>query len=169
MNKYKTGHKLSFVSMVFSIFLNSALYGTLTYFIGTMVDLGLEKNLSEMFSLSKLLVVIALLSLVVGFVTSFIENGWINLSMNQLKKDYIDQVLDQDILEVQKEKIPRYFSNLTNDFDRYETKYIKSIPQMIGMGAQFSIALVLLSVVNPALVIVPIVMLVMMWNRSKKE
>lgn len=169
MNKYKTGHKLSFVSMVFSIFLNSALYGTLTYFIGTMVDLGLEKNLSEMFSLSKLLVVIALLSLVVGFVTSFIENGWINLSMNQLKKDYIDQVLDQDILEVQKEKIPRYFSNLTNDFDRYETKYIKSIPQIIGMGAQFSIALVLLSVVNPALVIVPIVMLVMMWNRSKKS
>ncbi|NLC42460.1 MAG: ABC transporter ATP-binding protein [Erysipelothrix sp.] len=169
MNRFKIGHKYSLIAMIVIFAISSALYGLQSYYIGTLVDLGLEKNLPGMIELAKILLLLAGGTLFVDMISAYITNRWIYLSMNQLKKDYIDNVLNQDILDVRKSKIPKLFSNLTNDFDRYEEKYINNFIRLLSMVLQFITAIILIGTVNVYLMLVPFIMLAIMWGRSKKS
>lgn len=169
MNKIKTGNKAGLFLVGLTIFLDSVLYGFLTYLIGILIDLGTQQKLSEMIELTKIMIVLAVVLLFTGLLLSVIQSRWISVTMTELKRDYINQVLNQDIIDVQKDRIPQMYSNLTNDFDRYETKYIEKIPEVISMVAQFLIAVVLIGTVSPGLMVVPFIMMVLLWNSSKKN
>lgn len=169
MNKIKTGNKAGLFLVGLTIFLDSVLYGFLTYLIGILIDLGTQQKLSEMIELTKIMIVLAVVLLFTGLLLSVIQSRWISVTMTELKRDYINQVLNQDIIDVQKDRIPQMYSNLTNDFDRYETKYIEKIPEVISMVAQFLIAVVLIGTVSPGLMVVPFIMMVLLWNSSKEQ
>ncbi len=167
--KHKYGERAGLILMSGLIFLSSGLYALMTYNIGRMVDFGLAKNLSAMDPLARWMIVLGMAILAIELLAALARTGWIQRSMNALKKDYLDGLLDLEVVQLQKDQIPRMYSNLTNDFDRYETKFIKNIPELIGMSASFVFSLILLATVNLFLMLVPITVLVFFWWRSQKS
>lgn len=166
---HRYGDKAGLLLLSLLIFLSSGLYALMTYSIGRMVDFGLAKNLPAMDPLARQLVFLGLVILAVELLAALARTGWIQRSMNLLKRDYLDGLLDLEVIQLQKDRIPQMYSNLTNDFDRYETKFIKNIPELIGMSASFIFSLVLLATVNLLLMIVPVVILLFFWWQSKNS
>ncbi len=166
--KYKYGDSRRLMVVAFLIFLSSGLYALVTYNIGQMVDFGQAKDLPAMNGLARFMILLGLANLIVDLLSSYAQSGWIEYSMKAMKRHYLDGILDQEVIQLQRERLPKMQSNLTNDFDRYETKFIKNIPELIGMAAAFLVALVLLGTVNPLLMLLPMVMLAYFWSRSKK-
>lgn len=167
--KHRFGNSRGLILVTVLIFVSSGLYALLTYFIGQMVDLGQEKNLSAMNGLARTMILLGLANLIVDLLSSYIQSGWIEQSMKGMKRHYLDGILDQEVIQLQKERLPQMQSNLTNDFDRYETKFIKNIPELIGMMAAFTVALILLGTVSLGLMLLPVGMLAYFWSRSKKS
>ena len=85
-----------------------------------------------------------------------------------MKARYIDQLLEQDITQLQKDQTPKYLSNLTNDFDRYEDKYLKNILRLIEMVLNFLMAVVLIATVNVYLVVIAFILLGIFVTLSSK-
>ena len=168
-SKHKYGDKKGLILLTLFIFIAGALGALMTYAIGTMIDLAMNKDLAAMNELAIQLILLATGSLLIALTNAFIESRWLAKSMNQLKQTYVDGLLNQEVIALQKDKIPQMTSTLTNDFDRYETKYIRNIPQIIGMLSQFIFAMILLSVINPYLMIIPLIMLLFFWKRSKNS
>lgn len=163
--KYGDTSRLFLVSLL--IFISSGLFALMNYNIGRMVDFGLAKNLPAMDPLARRMILLGVGILALDLMTALAKTYWIQQSMNQLKKVYLDDLLALEVIELQKDQIPQLYSNLTNDFDRYETKFIKNIPQLIEMGASFLFALVLLATVSPYLMSVPVGILLFFWWQSK--
>lgn len=166
--KYKYGDRPGLFLVATLIIISSGLYAAVTYYIGQMVDFGQAKNLAGMNSLAILLLVIIFLNLFIDLLSSYAQTAWIERSMKGMKQYYLDSVLDQEVIQLQRDQLPKMHSNLTNDFDRYETKFIKNIPQIIGMAAAFAVALILLGTVNLYLTLLPVGLLAYIWKQSKK-
>ncbi|MFZ2256682.1 MAG: ABC transporter ATP-binding protein [Clostridiaceae bacterium] len=167
--KHKYGDKGGLLLVTCLIFVSSGLFAYMTYNIGRLVDFGLAKNLPAMDPLARLMIILGLAILAVELLGALAKTSWIQRSMNQLKKAYLDGLLELEVVQLQKDQIPQMYSNLTNDFDRYETKFIKNIPILIGMGASFTASLVLLATVNLFLMIVPVAVLLFFWWQSKNS
>ena len=167
--KHKYGDKSGLFLLTCLTILSSGLFGLMTYYIGRMVDFGLAKNLSAMDPLARMMIFLGIAILAVELLGALAQTSWIQRSMNGLKKDYLNGLLDLEVVQLQKDQIPQMYSNLTNDFDRYETKFIKNIPMLIGMGSSFAVSLVLLATVNLFLMIVPVAILLFFWWQSKNS
>ena len=100
-----------------------SLSGYSVYLMRYITDYGLEKSLDEMFEVAKIMIVILGLSLIVNLIYTNIKSIYLNKSLNLMKRKYIEQLLEQDITQLQKDQSSKYLSNLTKEFDRYEDKY----------------------------------------------
>lgn len=166
--KHRYGDTGRLIPVAFLIFLGSGFYALLTYYIGQMVTLGQDKNITAMNELARVMILLGVVNLILDLLSSYLQTGWIKHSMQNMKNYYLNEILDQEVIQLQKDRLPQMQSNLTNDFDRYETKFIKNIPELMGMTASFTVALVLLSTVSPFLMVIPVGMLAYFWRRSKK-
>lgn len=167
--KHKYGDKTGLMLLCGLIFLSSGLYALMTYNIGRMVDFGLAKNLPAMDPLARWMILLGLAILAVELLAALVRTGWIQRSMTYLKNEYLDGLLALEVIQLQKDQIPQMYSNLTNDFDRYEAKFIKNIPELIGMSASFIFSLALLATVNPWLMVAPVLILLFFWWQSKNS
>ncbi len=169
LSKHKYGDRGGLFLVVLMIYLSSGLFALMTYFIGRMVDFGLAKNLDALNPLARLMIALGIAILAAEISGALARTAWIQRSMNLLKKDYLDGLLSLEVIQLQKDRIPQLYSNLTNDFDRYETKFIKNIPMIIGMAASFTFSLVLLATVNPFLMALPVAILGFFFWQSKNS
>lgn len=168
-SKEKLGDIKGLVMVVVFIIIAQGLGALMTYAIGKMIDFATSSNLDGMNSLAFKLIMLASATLVVALFNALFQSKWLERSMTTLKNKYVNDILQLDIVGVQKDKTASMYSVLTNDFDRYETKYIKNLLQLVSMIAQFVFAMVLLSVVSIWLMAIPLVMLGFFWNQSKRR
>lgn len=152
------------VFMTISVSLN----GYSVYLMRYITDYGLEKRLDEMFEVAKTMIIILGISLVINLIYTNLKSIYLNKSLNLMKRRYIDQLLEQDITQLQKDQTSKYLSNLTNDFDRYEDKYLKNVLKMVEMVLHFLMAVVLIATVNIYLILIAFVLLFVFIVLSSK-
>lgn len=152
------------VFMTISVSLN----GYSVYLMRYITDYGLEKRLDEMFEVAKTMIIILGISLVINLIYTNLKSVYLNKSLNLMKRRYIDQLLEQDITQLQKDQTSKYLSNLTNDFDRYEDKYLKNVLKMVEMVLHFLMAVVLIATVNIYLILIAFVLLFVFIVLSSK-
>ncbi len=168
-SKSKLGDTKGLIVVVVLILIAQGLGALMTVMIGSIMDFAMASKLDDMNALALNWILLATGSLVVALLNAFTQSKWLARSMTSLKNKYINDLLQLDIVGVQKEKTASMYSVLTNDFDRYEAKYTKNILNLINMVAQFLFSMALLSVVSPFLMVIPLLMLGFFWNQSKRS
>ena len=167
--KHRFGDRTGFLLVILLTFAGSGFYALMTYDIGRMVDFGMAKDLAAMDPMARRMILLGLVILATELLAALARTDWIRRSMARLKGEYLDGLLELEVIQLQKDRIPQMYSNLTNDFDRYETKYIKNIPELVGMLAAFVFSLVLLATVDVRLMILPVAMLGFFLWQSKNS
>lgn len=167
--KHRFGDRTGFLLVILLTFAGSGFYALMTYDIGRMVDFGMAKDLAAMDPMARRMILLGLVILATELLAALARTDWIRRSMARLKGEYLDGLLELEVIQLQKDRIPQMYSNLTNDFDRYETKYIKNIPELVGMLAAFVFSLVLLATVDFRLMILPVAMLGFFLWQSKNS
>lgn len=168
MKKVKYG-SIPWLILVTSVMIISvSLSGYTVYLMRFITDYGLEKRLDEMFEVAKIMILILGVNLIVNLIYTNLKSIYLNKSLNLMKQTYINQLLEQDITQLQKDQSTKYLSNLTNDFDRYEDKYLKNILRMVEMVLNFLMAVVLIATVNIYLVFIAFVLLMIFVTLSSK-
>lgn len=168
-SKSKLGDTKGLIVVFVLILIAQGLGALMTVMIGSIMDFALASKLDDMNALALNWILLATGSLVVALLNAFTQSKWLARSMTSLKNKYINDLLQLDIVGVQKEKTASMYSVLTNDFDRYEAKYTKNILNLVNMVAQFLFSMALLSVVSPFLMVIPLLMLGFFWNQSKRS
>ncbi len=167
-NKYAWGHKRSLVLMAIAALITSLVYAVTTLFTGQLIDFGMAKDMDNLLRVSLNIVIAASITFVLELISIYFTTNYVSNSMIQAKEYYITDVLNQEILNLQKDKVPRMYSNLTNDFDRYETKYIKNITVLVSMITQLIASMLLMASIHPVILIIPAFMFLFMWRTTKK-
>lgn len=159
MKKVKYGHKPWLAVNALHMALLVSLNGYNIYLIRAITDYGLAKQLDKMLETAMVMLGILVISLILDTFGTLLKSAYIEKSLTLMKTTYIYKLMEQDITQLQKEKCNDYRSNLTNDFDRYEDKYLKNILNIIHMSFQFIMAVIIVSTVSMYLVLVVFVML----------
>lgn len=152
------------IVMIVSVTIN----GYSVYLMRFITDYGLAKRMDDMFDVAKVMVIILGINFVINIIYTQLKSIYLNKSLNLMKARYIDQLLEQDITQLQKDQTPKYLSNLTNDFDRYEDKYLKNILRLIEMVLNFLMAVVLIATVNVYFVVIAFILLGIFVTLSSK-
>lgn len=156
--------------IVVSLFMtiSVSLNGYSIYLMRFITDYGLEKRIDDMFDIARIMIMILGINLVINLIYTNLKSVYLNKSLNLMKRRYIDELLNQDITQLQKDQTSKYLSNLTNDFDRYEDKYLKNLLRMVEMVLHFLMAVVLIATVNVFLVVIAFILLLIFVFLSSK-
>lgn len=168
LKKLKIGSKKWFVLAVIVALFTAIFNGLTIYLIRFLLEYGQAGEMNKLFEVAKWMMIFASVSLIVELFKSWVNAKYQEKSMLLMKKTYIEQLFKQDVTQLQKERTTQYLSNLTNDFDRYEQKFIVNLLNLVDMASNFLISLVLLVSVSPLLLIVVAVILVVFLTFSMK-
>ena len=159
MKQLHLGHRgWLFINIINMMFMTS-LNGLSIYLLRFITDYGLSKQLDLMLQTAQWMLLLLVFLLIADVIGTYLRSRYIESSLIMMKKAYINQLLNQDITQLQKEKVSVYRSNLTNDFDRFQDKYLLNLLQMIRMTLQFLMAVILVATVSYYLVIVAFILL----------
>ncbi|MBS3991285.1 MAG: ABC transporter ATP-binding protein [Erysipelothrix sp.] len=161
MKKLHLGHKGWLLLNIIGMVLMTVFNGFNIYLLRIITDYGLNKQIELMLETARWIILLLLLGLVVDLVGTYLRSQYIEQSLLLMKRHYVYSLLNQDITQLQKEKVSVYRSNLTNDFDRFQDKYLLNILQLIRMTLQFVMAVILVSTVSPYLVVVAFILLIL--------
>lgn len=168
MKKVKYGSIPWLFAVMIVMIVSVTINGYSVYLMRFITDYGLAKRMDDMFDVAKVMVIILGINFVINIIYTQLKSIYLNKSLNLMKARYIDQLLEQDITQLQKDQTPKYLSNLTNDFDRYEDKYLKNILRLIEMVLNFLMAVVLIATVNVYLVVIAFILLGIFVTLSSK-
>ena len=169
MKKLKLGHKPSLLLVLLFGLISAILNGMAIYSLRFITDYGLAKNMEGMLGVAKNLIIILIVISLVEIVNVNVKALYLRKSLILMKTTYINALMDHDITQVQKDKVSKYRSNLINDFDRYEERYLKPLLMVIRMLFQFVVALFLMGLIDLRLILVAILMLVIFGVISSKS
>lgn len=168
MKHVKYGHHGWLFINVINMALIATLNGWSIYLLRFITDYGLNKELDRMLQTAQLMLVILFGALILDSIGTLLKSKYIEKSLVLMKKTYIHHLMNQDITQLQKEKSNIYRSNLTNDFDRYEEKFLLNLLNITRMSLQFTMAVVLVATVSFYLVIIAFIMLVVFLNITSR-
>jgi ATP-binding cassette, subfamily B, bacterial len=161
MKKLHLGHKGWLLLNIIGMVLMTVFNGVNIYLLRIITDYGLNKQLDLMLQTAQWIILLLMLGLVVDLVGTYLRSQYIEQSLLLMKRHYVYSLLKQDITQLQKEKVSVYRSNLTNDFDRFQDKYLLNILQIIRMTLQFVMAVILVATVSIYLVVIAFVLLIL--------
>ncbi|PKM69920.1 MAG: hypothetical protein CVU94_01645 [Firmicutes bacterium HGW-Firmicutes-19] len=160
MRKLKLGNiPWLIVNVIHTIFFVS-LSGWNIYLLKVITDYGLAREMDKVLQTAQLMLAIMLGSLILDSIGTLLKSKYLETSLKQLKNHYIHQLMEQDITQLQKEQCNIYRSNLTNDFDRFEEKFLFNVLEIIHMASRFLMSVVIVATVSLYLVAVAFAMLV---------
>jgi len=168
MRKMKLGHiPWLIINAIHTIFMVS-LSGWSIYLLKVITDYGLNRQMDEVLKTAQLMLLIMVGSLILDSIGTLLKSKYLEASLKKLKNHYIHRLMEQDITQLQKDQCNIYRSNLTNDFDRFEEKFLLNILEMIHMSSRFLMAVVIVATVSIYLVAVAFVLLVVFMFITSK-
>lgn len=160
MRKLKLGNiPWLIINVIHTIFFVS-LSGWNIYLLKVITDYGLERQMDKVLQTAQLMLMIMLGSLVLDSIGTLLKSKYLETSLKKLKNHYIHRLMEQDITQLQKEQCNIYRSNLTNDFDRFEEKFLFNVLEIIHMTSRFLMSVVIVATVSLYLVGVAFALLV---------
>ncbi len=169
MKRVRLGHIPALVIMTIGLAVSSALNGVSIYMLRYITDYGINKDMPRMIETIKILLLVLLVILIVELLNINLKASYLRKSLILMKSKYISLLMSQDITQLQKENISTYRSNLINDFDRYEEKYLRNFLTLINMVFQFSVSLILVGLIEVKLVVGAFVLLFVFAYVSSKS
>jgi ATP-binding cassette, subfamily B, bacterial len=160
MKKVRYGSLYWLTLSALNMALMTSLRGISIYLLRYVTDYGINRQLDKMIETALWMGLILVVNLGLDLLNTWLKSNYIQHSLVMMKREYIDRLLKQDITQVQKEKASLYRSHLTNDFDRYQDKYLINLLDMFHLGFQFMMAVILVATVHVYLVIVAFVLLI---------
>src|SRR5690554_123495 len=160
MRKIKFGHRGWLAINLLNMSIFTTFNGISIYLLRYITDFGLNRELDKMLQTAQWMVVLLFASLFVSSISTLLKSEYIEQSLLLMKKKYIDNLLEQDITQLQKEITNTYRSNLTNDFDNFERKFLLNTLSMMQMMLQFLMAVVLVATISWMLVLVAFTLLI---------
>lgn len=160
MRKLKFGHIPWLIANVLHTAVYVSLSGWSIYLLKVITDYGLNRQMDKVIETAQLMMLILLGSLVLDTFGTLIKSKYLEASLKRLKNHYIHRLMEQDITQLQKEQCNVYRSNLTNDFDRFEEKFLLNVLEIIHMSSRFIMSVVIVATVSLYLVAVAVVLLV---------
>lgn len=168
LKQLKYGSKKWLVILTLALFLTHAIAGYATYLLRYITDYALSQEIDLLVDTAFLIVYVFAGRFLSDLVTTWAKKRYMGESLRLMKETYVRKLLEQDVTQLQKEYVTRYHSNLTNDFDRYEEKYLTNLVIVIQMAAQFIVALFLIANINPYLILAAFVMLILFVGLTSK-
>ncbi len=169
MKRVRLGHIPALAIMTIGLAVSSALNGVSIYMLRFITDYGINKDMPRMIETIKILLLVLLVILIVELLNINLKASYLRKSLILMKSKYISLLMSQDITQLQKENISTYRSNLINDFDRYEEKYLRNFLTLINMVFQFSVSLILVGLIEVKLVVGAFVLLFVFAYVSSKS
>lgn len=160
MKRNKFGNLKWFAIMALTSLISMGVSTIITFKMGELVDFAISKNLDAMINSGKLIIIVVFLTLILNSLDALAKTNYKKKAMEKLKRMYVDRLMQLKITQVQKDKVPTMLSQLTNDFDRYESKYVDKVTEFAGSISQFITSTVLLALIEPSLVFAAIGMLI---------
>lgn len=148
MNRLRWGKLSALWLMTVSIIIYSIINACIIYSVKDLLDYGIAKNTTAVLMSGQKTLITLLFLLIFRLITVYLKANYLKQSLLLLKTAYIEQLMNQDITQLQKDNIATYYSDLTNGFDRIEEKHFTSIINLITALSQIIIALVLLAIIN---------------------
>jgi ATP-binding cassette subfamily B protein len=168
MKRVMYGHRGWLLINVLNMAAVAALNGSSIYLLRFITDYGLNRELDKMLVTAQWMMAILFGALILNGLGTLLKSIYMEKSLILMKNTYIHHLMNQDITQLQKEKSNIYRSNLTNDFDRFEEKFLLNALKMATMALQFAMAVVLVATVSWYLVIVAFIMLVIFVNITSR-
>lgn len=160
MKKIRLGKIKNLVYLIFTTILSSFFYVSITVNLGDIVDFGYEGNLEGMLSLIPTFIGIVVLNLLIDIFNIRVKASYIKNSLILMKEVYIKKLLKQDITQLQKEHVPTYRSQLTQDMDRYEVKFFEQVAQFLSMVVMGISSIIILYTVSKFIALAAVVLIV---------
>lgn len=152
MKTIRFGHIPSLIVVTLAFVLSAALNGVSIYTLRFITDFGLSGDIERMMETVKILLVVLLAIFLIELISINLKSRYLKKSLIMMKSKYVSLLMLQDITQLKKEDVAMYRSNLTNDFDRYEEKFLQNLLNLIQMVLQFGVALVLVGLIEPTLI-----------------
>ncbi len=168
MKRNKFGSKKWFILMILTAFISMGVGALLSFRMGKLVDFAIAKDIDAMMTSGKIILVIVFGALVLNSLNAFTSTNYKKKAIESLKKQYVNGLLKLNITQVQKDKVPTILSELTNGFDRYESKYIDKLMDLVSNIAQLVTSTILLGSIHPSLVLASVAMVIIFGFVSSK-
>lgn len=153
MYKYRYGDKKSLMLLTLSLLFSAGLGGITLYALRFITDYAVAGEINKLLEISKLLLIAIIFELVFNLFTSYIKSVYLNKSMLSLRSTYVSKLFDLDIKNSSENDEQKYLSHLSNDMDRYETKFYVNLIELVEVTTLLVVSLFLLSTINLTLLL----------------
>lgn len=171
MDKLRLGDKKLLLLLSFASLLSASFGGLVLYSMRFVTDYAVAGNVSALVQISKFMFLIILLELGLHFLITKVKSIYLNKSVKDLKKFYIQDLFNLDILSLNSKSVNQYLSQLSNDMDRYEKKFYINLIELIGVSSQLLVSLIILASFHFSLFFIALglfVFFIFMANKSSK-
>lgn len=157
MKKYMLGNNKHWfvLTIIFKTLQTIAALGV-AIILSVLIDTINQKNIDLLYQMLLLSVGYAIMVGVITWISMRIEATFRKNALLNIKKDLISGVLNQNIVEFQKENSAKYISLFNNNLTVVEENYIKNIVSIIGSITMIILAVIMLLALNWIVAIVAI-------------
>lgn len=124
MYKLRFGEKKSLAFLTLSIFIGAAISGISLYALSYITDYAVAGQVSKLIQISKILLIVIIFELAFNLLISYLSSIYMNKSMVLIRTTYVGKLFDLDIKNLSDNDEEKYLSQLSNDMDRYEERFI---------------------------------------------
>lgn len=160
MRKKRFGSRKHLLYLVLTSILGAVFYVLMTIKLGEIVDYGYDGNLNGMFSLIPFFISMVFLNFITEIFNTRVKASYIKHSLILMKEAYINKLMKQDITQLQKDFLPKYRSQLTQDIDRYEVRFFEQIPIFLSISIMGISSIVILYTVSPLVAIGAVLLII---------
>ena len=168
MYKYRYGDKMSLAFMALSMFIGAGVSGLSLFALSYITDYAVAGEVSKLINISKLLLIVIIFELGFNLLTSYLKSIYMNKSMKNIRDGYVGKLFDLDIKNLNANDEEKYLSHLSNDIDRYETRFYFNLIELIEVAAQIAVSMFILSTVSNMLLYLALGLLIFFIVISKR-
>ncbi len=168
MYKYRYGDKKSLVMVSISLLVTAALGGASLYALRFITDYAVAGEVDKLIEISKILLIVLVFELVFNLLASYLKSLYLNRSMVGLRSTYVDKLFNLDIKNIAENDEEKYLSHLSNDMDRYETRFYLNLLELIEAFFHLLISILILATISNTLLFLALGLLVFFVLISKK-
>lgn len=139
---------------------SSGFFGYVTIRLMKLLDLALKGELELLIQSAPGVVLMAVLLVPLGILTSLTGNYYKKAANSTLKKYYTAKVFGKNIAEFQKENSAKYLSALTNDFNTLESNLVNSIYMVCTGVIDFLVGIWMLTTVDARMILLALVIII---------
>lgn len=168
MSKYRFGDKISLIFVSLALLVTAIFGGVTLYALRFITDYAVAGQVDKLIEVSKILLIVLGLELVVNLLASYLKSLYLKKSMIGLRSSYVNRLFKLDIENLAGSDEEKYLSHLSNDMDRYETRFYLNLLELIEAFFHLLISMFLLATINNSLLFLALGLLIFFIAVSKK-